>query len=750
MLGVYPSDLSAFCTALKASGRDFVVRNLVGSKPLTSAELTATAAAGVDTVFVYKTTSTRARVGGSAAGTADATAANAALTALGVSTSCAVYFAVDEDTIGANVEAYFTALAGVKAVAQLGVWGPYRVVDYLLTRSLVTFAMQTLAWPHGNGWDGQAQLRQTAKNYSLSGINCNKQEAWAATFGQYRAGATPSPPAAPVAPTTLSIPTVPNPTPLGLVFRANDDLIMMIKDSAGNQIEARGKFVGRSGGLAPELTYQDISAYWDRVPCALMFANKSIADILTQVVENPTGNFATGIVCQIEETVDASGNPVVLSSYSGQGKSVATILSDFQRVTGARWYLESRNGVTHFRWANPYGFPLWKTIYDDIDFSAESGSALRAQDSDGELPLTVDASGYANRVRYPATNTPLALLPGMNDWDELFTEDLAPWKVYGNGVTISLSEKAPGFGSNSIRFDYSFTKAAGNTLPDYIDLGYVAVPGPYCDMSSNNFGNWVAQAKKLITTDQGIAVAKLPKSNVQLQLILRSSAYYGPLLNPATNAVISPTQLAGTAFVPVNWPIYGKIDSTQDTQGAPLFDLTSVTFMQLRAKLANPKVVTQLAAGKTWNLTIWLDQMRPTGAPSKESASTVSQYYVETAAVTNGVELPIETTIEDLSLPYDDATTLALLMLNVVAQPKITVDQIEVKGIQPVPLFSDVGLELSRIGLNGVQYPVSEVTWLPADSGDVTQLTLGDIPRDELRAAEVVKHHLDRQRAQTA
>lgn len=813
-----PASWATFFDAMKSVGRDFIVRHL---DDVTAAELTAADAAGVDHVFAWFISSRRATEGGSA-GTADAGAVQTALTNLAISTSNKVYFLVDTDAAGADVDAYFAAIGTAwSGVTRIGVLGGWSVCDYLLTYARVGYAAQTLAWQYGHGWHPTAKLRQVQTGYALNGVDCSKWEAPLAAFGQFQKTEGIEG----VAPTTDPVTVSAAPSPLGLVVRANDDLQLLVKDRSGNAMEFRGKVKTKDGGLVQTVSCKDPAADFENIPCSLDFTNTTIGAVIQRVVENPTGQNPTGYVCHVTEPTDAlsvgvwptlkkgavddswawvtkmqtllnkfgagltvdgtfkaadktalttfqgsnslkadgvcdandwtaltaatAGQPLPLLQYSCRGKSLATVLSDFQAMTGGRWCMESRAGVWHFWWTHPTFYPTWATLSDSIDFSAESASQYRVADDVEGVQVNVSNEEYANRVRYPASVSPPKLLPGLKDWDQVWTEDTGRWHTYGNGVTIGTGPRVAAFGDASIKFAYTYTAPTTVAVPSYVDLGYFLVPGSYIDMSSNFWGWLYASTKVRFSTNQGIATARIPRSLATLELVFHSGGYPGPSATLGDAFSIKANKHTGLAWTDVKWQMYGKLEATDSAlDNGITFDPSNITAVQLRLWLANPSVVTKLTAGHTWTVEFWLDHLHPVGATAKDDSVTTTQYYVETSAVTDGVELPIETRVEDITLSFDDATNLALLTLATASRPKVTVPSLPLVGMVNVPFLSNATLQLAQAGVVGVTYPVSEVTWKPLDSGDVTEVTVGDIPLDLVRKMEDVAHHLDRWRAQ--
>jgi hypothetical protein len=739
-----PDSWATFFAALKAAGRDFCVREI---SRVTAAELTAAASAGVDHVFVWNTSATRA-LAGSAAGAADATAALAALTALSVTTTCPVYYACESDVLGSAADDYYQGLATVVPVAQIGAYAPWRVLDYLVARSRITYGCQLRAWPHGHGWHASAALRQTQADYPIGGLVCEKHEAVLAAFGQYRSGAGVES----AAPSTVPMAFLTAVSPHGLVIpwgRKDTDLIMRIKDEDGKEMEYRGTIRRRVGGIAPHVTCEDLSATWDKIVCEWVLDYASVGTILQHVIEDPTGGRPTGVVCHIDEPRGADNKPIMLKDWSGNGKTVSTILGEFSEMTGCRWALVSIGGVWHFYFGHPANWPEWDSLRDDVAGDTP-GTERRVLNPSGELGFSQTNEGFGNRVNFTKTIEPPSLPTGMSDWGEVWSEAAATWKNYGNGVAISEAPPAPGHGSSSIKFVYSYTAPVEGAaiVPSYVDLGYVAVPGPLCDFSTWYWGWLSAQCKCWVTTDQGITDRKKPRSIVNLAVYLHSGAYPGTTNVSGSQLRLAPNRSVGWKWTLNKWQIYGKAERTENESGGTLFDPTNVRWLQFRAECANPKGYTALTAGHTWTLEVRLDGIKPIGATAAKDAPTTSESFVEAQAVTDGDEQPIPMTIQDMTLPYQDAEALAALCLTEHYRTRNIVGPLKMAGMADIPILSRLPLELASIGVTDVSYAPVSIAHEPFK--DTTEISLGDAPYDEAYADAVIRRMFDRTRAQSA
>jgi len=534
----------------------------------------------------------------------------------------------------------------------------------------------------------------------------------------------------------------------GVSISKGEYIQLLVKDADGNRLEFMGEVQSLRRGRMLEVTCRDIASEFDLWPCEWSWSKTTLSNVIRHLVENPTGRADTGITAHIEDTtwtdpVSGETTPITLQDWSGQGKSVGTILEEFRAATGCRWYLESRNKAYHFWWWNPANAPDWaKTIKDNIDYSAESSSQLRLDDGDAYPIAQAEDGPVRNRVRYYARAAAPKMLPGWNTWDDWATEDLDYWRNYGAGVTQATSATvAPGDGSASILFSYTYTAPGSGAIvvPTFVDLGFLVVPRQFADMSSIYWGFLTADVKKLVTTNQGIAAAKIPKSDIELQMILHSGANIGP--GTSTAFVMKPSLNLSTSFTNTKWQIYDNADSLYNDQGDLLFDLTNVTAIQLRAVCRDPKSPTALTAGKSWALAVYLDHLAPIGA-SGEGGPATGQHYIETAAVTAGTDVPVEAKLDDMGMNLEDASAWAALYLAQLQADVESISDVAVVGVQNIPLRKNIPLYLAEHLAIDASYPLAEVRWEP-QVGQTT-LKLGSIPADDLRRDEQIKRHINR------
>lgn len=172
---------------IQATGAVGVMRyfSTDSSKNLTAAEVAAYHAAGLGTGDVWETTTGRATQG-YAAGAADARAAEAQRAADGLPADQTIYFAVDEDTSWASVQAYFDGAASILGVDSGGVprtgcYGGYQVIEGAYGHGLRRL-WQTLAWSGGQR-SQHACLFQNGATALGGGADIN--DVLAPDWGQY-------------------------------------------------------------------------------------------------------------------------------------------------------------------------------------------------------------------------------------------------------------------------------------------------------------------------------------------------------------------------------------------------------------------------------------------------------------------------------------------------------------------------------------------------------------------------------------
>lgn len=174
-------------TQMRASKVEFVVRYLSGGryadKDLTLDEAKHLEVSKIRVCVVFETTAGRA-LEGFAAGKTDAKAAMKLATSKGMPKGRPIYFAVDRDVSGTEVDAYFHGLASAMPLAQIGVYGSYRVVNFLQMRNRVRWIWQTYAWSGGK-WYGGGHLQQYKNEVMFHGCDVDYDRATQKDYGQW-------------------------------------------------------------------------------------------------------------------------------------------------------------------------------------------------------------------------------------------------------------------------------------------------------------------------------------------------------------------------------------------------------------------------------------------------------------------------------------------------------------------------------------------------------------------------------------
>jgi hypothetical protein len=175
--------------ALQERGVTFVsrylsfVNELTQTKLLTADEAMQLAQGGIAVVSNYEWYESRCREGFDV-GVTDAQIAEAQHRAYGGPPDRPIYFSVDEDVSGAEVEAYFRGVNSVIGVRRTGVYGSYRMVEYLRDKDLVAWTWQTYAWSNGQ-WDPRNNLEQYLNGQVVGGADVDFNTSKTADFGQW-------------------------------------------------------------------------------------------------------------------------------------------------------------------------------------------------------------------------------------------------------------------------------------------------------------------------------------------------------------------------------------------------------------------------------------------------------------------------------------------------------------------------------------------------------------------------------------
>ncbi|WP_083975118.1 glycoside hydrolase domain-containing protein [Kitasatospora mediocidica] len=172
---------------IKSTGATFVARYFSpdSTKNLTAAEVRDYPANGLSVVVVFESSSNR-MLGGSAAGVADAQAAELQRRAVGLPDDAVIYFACDFDVQGSQFNAVNSYMRGVNSVIGLGrsgFYGGYFAVENVAASpATASYFWQADAWSNGQ-WSSHANIRQDGGTALSGGADVDHSET--ADFGQY-------------------------------------------------------------------------------------------------------------------------------------------------------------------------------------------------------------------------------------------------------------------------------------------------------------------------------------------------------------------------------------------------------------------------------------------------------------------------------------------------------------------------------------------------------------------------------------
>ncbi len=184
-------DWPVYFAELKAAGRDFIGRYLPVEgamwRRVTTPELDAATAAGVDYFFWFENSNALRCLDGFEAGVADAQETLSALASLDLPSTTPVYYTVDMNLgEGSRIDAYFQGINSVVPISQVGVYGNYTAVDWVYEHGLATYFCQTNAWSDARGWHPEAQMHQDTTQHMIGGVYVDRLTVTAADFGQCR------------------------------------------------------------------------------------------------------------------------------------------------------------------------------------------------------------------------------------------------------------------------------------------------------------------------------------------------------------------------------------------------------------------------------------------------------------------------------------------------------------------------------------------------------------------------------------
>ena len=550
----------------------------------------------------------------------------------------------------------------------------------------------------------------------------------------------------------------------------DDELLVYIKDSNGKRIEFRGGITVKGAGDLIEVEAKDIARFFDRWKVERWLYNKSIAQIIAAMVENPTGRLATGIVAHCDEIApeDAPGDIVRAKMFVGGKRTVSEWLAEFMGCTGYRWYIESVAGVYHFHWCNPNAMPeLAATLTDDTDRAADTSVQWRVKDG-----FSVNRTPpIANKVNYQASLVPPEPPYGYLDYDSWLSEPATLWTAWNAYTTIAQDSDIPTSsvsGSKSIKFTYERTQAGAVTWPTYMPLGYFRLPLDWQDQSTLEWGAWRAKLKCRLWIN-GVEQDEddLPQSGVNLYYICSSASLTTP---PSSSLASDGSATVGAA---VTGDLHPPWSNWMSAQFSPLriyrnaevvAGVKHVVAIGIGYKYWGGGVVQRsyqdqmvppptVPAGQAVKIEVWLDDLMVTSSQWKvdgmvddveTKAPPTIDLSIETAAVTAGTAHPIDADINTAGLSRSEAGKLAAAKLAEVSRVRRTVSALSLDGIRNIPLRSLVPLELAEHGLTGVSWPLAQVEYKLWEAGDETTLTVGDVPVDERRSLERLRTLLEK------
>lgn len=163
--------------AIKAAGFDFAGRYLVPAsgvlarKALTPAEAITVTEAGLRLLTVWETKADRVK-GGAAAGESDGKRALECARNIGMPLQGIIYFAVDYDASAEDfpiIEDYLRAARRQTGEYEVGVYGPYKVIEYLAKRHVCRGYWQCVGWSGGQV-SGYRNVYQAQWGQSVAGV----------------------------------------------------------------------------------------------------------------------------------------------------------------------------------------------------------------------------------------------------------------------------------------------------------------------------------------------------------------------------------------------------------------------------------------------------------------------------------------------------------------------------------------------------------------------------------------------------
>ena len=579
---------------------------------------------------------------------------------------------------------------------------------------------------------------------------------------------------------------------MSLIILDNDDLVVRVKDADGNKIEYAGQVDELTVADLMEVTVRDVARYFGRWKVMRRLTNYPIGELIKAIVESPAYDLDTGIVAHVESIDgDTAGLPLVVRAFDGGGRTLLDWISDFCKATGYRWYIETVDGVDHFWCYYPDNAPEWAIVMrDDTDIADDSASQWRVKDG---FTVKRTRQNYLNRVKFLYRALPPAPPWPHTSWDSYFSEDVASWTNWGTSpgvVTMSNDAADKVEGSNSLKFTWDGTltvrKAPGSTgyYAEKFPFAYFRLPLDLRDQMSSSWGSYYCKYKFTVTKDgapytnhawapvlywimeeEAISdgepwkIGNWPMAATYNRWGLAQGAYTYPYLahytGSAGGGAMSGGGWNGAAWVSplvkggVDQNIYKNVvalglgmgwqwggDVADNWDGVPSVEKNM-----------------EWPLTGTWDWDIWIDDF---GIKATQGISTDPMpgihwrgnpddwRSVETAAVTAGTEKPIEGFLDTTNMTRSEALAMANKMLVRHSRTQTTVSKVVKDGIRAIPLQNKIRCTFPRHGVASETYSLVQAEWKPLDSGDVTELTVGDIPFDVTRSIEGVRRLLSK------
>lgn len=166
--------------ALKSQGIGYVGRYLGNSwKCMQKAEADTLKAAGLNIISIFEGTPTTRGYFTAAQGKSDAATAISYAKAVGQPSGTAIYFTVDYPALDSDysvIEAYFNVVKSNLGDYKMGAYGHYGVVEYLHSKGVADYYMQTIAWSGGKEASEFINVWQHQEDVAMAGIQVDQDQ----------------------------------------------------------------------------------------------------------------------------------------------------------------------------------------------------------------------------------------------------------------------------------------------------------------------------------------------------------------------------------------------------------------------------------------------------------------------------------------------------------------------------------------------------------------------------------------------